>query len=564
MSVMFVKSFTGKITLAAILASASALMISCGSGEAPAAPTESDATPAADSIGEALFLDTRFSEYFAANMTGVNSPLAIGDPVVAQVQTLNGPLPGPFAGQSINCRSCHFVTEFEGVTGGGNRTYSDFTTRSPIPRTQPNGLDHTPRNSMQMVDSFTSRSGPLFLHFDGEFASGEDLVIGTMTGRNFGWMPTEYSQAIAHIAKIVREDDGSSQLAADRLDGLSYAVIFKGTDSRITSDLRLPASQRLDVTTATDAQIVNEIALCMTTYMQDLLFKRDTYGRYIGSPYDNFLRVNHLPVEPLAGQSKAAYNQELRQQVLALGNPIYITPKDGSFKYHSQPYQFGPLELQGLKIFLASAAPGATNAHAGNCAACHQAPDFSDFVFHNNGVSQEEYDAAHGAGSFMQLLVPSHAQRIANFDAYMPASPAHPNASESFRRAADPSNPAYADLGLWNVYMNPDMPNPQSNLASFVCAAGKDCSVDSGLASTIAQVKTPVLRDLEDSAPYFHNGSAPTFNDVVNHYIQMSQLARAGQMRNAPAEFAGMSLSQDDMAALVAFLQALTEDYDDT
>jgi len=561
---LFTKSLTVKIALAAFMMSALVSTTSCGSGEAPNSPTESDSTPPADSIGEALFLDTRFSEFFAANMTDVNSPLAAGDPVVAQVQTLAGPLPGPFAGQSINCRSCHFVTEFQGVTGGGNRTYADFTTRSPIPRTQPNGLDHTPRNSMQMVDSFATRSGSLFLHFDGEFASGEDLVVGTMTGRNFGWLPTQYSRAIAHIARIVREDDGSGQLAADRLDGLSYAVIFKGTDSRITSDLRLPASQRLDVSTATDAQIVNEIALCMTTYMKDLLFQRDTYGRYIGSPYDNFLRVNHLPVEPLAGETKAAYNQRLQKEVLALGSPIYITPKDGSFKYHSQPYQFGALELKGLKIFLASAAPGAANAHAGNCAACHQAPDFSDFVFHNNGVSQVEYDAANGSGAFVNLLVPSHAQRIADFDAYMPASANHPNAMEPFRRPADASNPAFADLGLWSVYMNPDIPNPQTNLAGFVCAAGKDCSVDSGLASTIAQVKTPVLRDLEDSAPYFHNGSAPTFNDVVNHYIQMSQLAQSGKMRNAPSEFANMSLSQEDLAALVAFLQSLTEDYDDT
>ena len=235
----------------------------CGSGEAPAALKEKDATPAADSIGEALFLETRFSQYFAAHMTGVNEPLAAGDPVVATVQTLNGPLPGPFAGQSINCRSCHFVTEFEGVAGAGNRTYSDFTTRSPIPRTQPNGFDHTPRNAMQMVDSFTARSGPLFLHFDGEFASGADLVIGTMTGRNFGWLPSQASEAIAHIAQIIREDDGSSQLAADRLDGLSYAVIFKGTDSRITSDILLPAAQRLDVATATDEQIVNEVAMCI-------------------------------------------------------------------------------------------------------------------------------------------------------------------------------------------------------------------------------------------------------------------------------------------------------------
>ncbi len=147
-------------------------------------------------------------------------------------------------------------------------------------------------------------------------------------------------------------------------------------------------------------QVVNEIALCMATYMKDLLFQRDKFGRYIGSPYDNFLRVNHLPQAPLAGESKAHYNLRLSQQVVALKNPIYITPSDGSFKYHAQPYQFGALELQGLKIFLASAAAGASNAHAGNCAACHQAPDFSDFVFHNSGVSQAEYDAANGSGRF--------------------------------------------------------------------------------------------------------------------------------------------------------------------
>ena len=133
----------------------------CGVGESPAARTESDATPAADSIGEALFLDTRFSEYFAANMTSVNAPLAVGDPVVQQVQTLNGPLPGPFAGQSINCRSCHFVTEFEGVQGAGNRTYADFTTRSPIPRVQ-GTFDHTPRNAMQMVDRSRPARGRCF------------------------------------------------------------------------------------------------------------------------------------------------------------------------------------------------------------------------------------------------------------------------------------------------------------------------------------------------------------------------------------------------------------------
>jgi len=104
--------------LAAILAIAG-----CSAGKAQLAPPSEGSTPAADSIGERIFLDPRFSEYFATHMTGINDPLAVGDPVLNQVDTTNGSLPGPFAGQAMNCRSCHFVTEFQGVTGGGNRTY---------------------------------------------------------------------------------------------------------------------------------------------------------------------------------------------------------------------------------------------------------------------------------------------------------------------------------------------------------------------------------------------------------------------------------------------------------
>ena len=94
--------------------------------------------------------------------------------------------------------------------------------------------------------------------------------------------------------------------------------------------------------------------------------------------------------------------------------------------------------------------------------------------FHNTGVAQEEYDSVHGAGAFMNLAVPSLADRNNNFDLYLPASANHPNASETFRRAADASHPNYADLGLWNVYQNPDMPNPQASIKSLVCATTQD------------------------------------------------------------------------------------------
>jgi hypothetical protein len=163
-------------------------MLSCGAGDAPKFPSEVESTPAEDSIGERLFLDTRFAQFFAAHRTGVNQPLPAGDPAVDLVHTTNGSLPGPFAGQSINCRSCHFVTELQGVAGAGNRTYADYATRSPLPRVL-HTFDHTPRNSMQRVGSLQPHPGPVFLHFDGEFTDPVDLVETTLTGRNFGWAP---------------------------------------------------------------------------------------------------------------------------------------------------------------------------------------------------------------------------------------------------------------------------------------------------------------------------------------------------------------------------------------
>jgi cytochrome c peroxidase len=271
-----------------------------------------------------------------------------------------------------------------------------------------------------------------------------------------------------------------------------------------------------------------------------------------------------LPVQPNAGESIPQYNQRLANIINGLSNPVWVDGSYGSFQYHGQPFAFGPTELAGLKIFLKVAnSPTDGSQHAGNCASCHQAPNFSDFAFHNTGASQEEYDSVHGAGSFVNLSIPSLGIRSSNFDLYLPASANHPNAAEPFRRAADPNNPAYADLGLWNIYLNPDIPNPQANLQSIVCAAGEDCSVDQGLGNTIARFKTPILRDLEDSSPYFHNGSKLELQDVVQFYIHSSQLARQGLLRNAPAEFRDMSLSSDDLNALVAFLLSLTEDYDD-
>ncbi len=78
-------------------------------------------------------------------------------------------------------------------------------------------------------------------------------------------------------------------------------------------------------------------------------------------------------------------------------------------------------------------------------------------------------------------------------------------------------------------------------MKSVVCATGLDCSVDQGLANTIAEFKTPTLRDSRLS-PYFHNGSKLKLEDVVEFYISSSALAQgaAEECSGGVAEYAAL------------------------
>ena len=46
-----------------------------------------------------------------------------------------------------------------------------------------------------------------------------------------------------------------------------------------------------------------------------------------------------------------------------------------------------------------------------------------------------------------------------------------------------------------------------------------------------------VLRDLEDSAPYFHNGSAARLEDVVNFYDLRFGIGLSNQQKNDLVNF---------------------------
>src|SRR5262245_30116308 len=379
---------------------------SSSSGPPPTA--QATGTPGAEqAVGERLFMETRFAQTFKAFLDAggnVNDPNA-GDPVVDSVETLGAPITSeaPFKGLSMNCRSCHFVDDVLAAPGGGMRTYTDFARRSPIPA-RADGKTHAPRNSPPLVNSALDRPGGVLFHFDAEFNSMEDLVAATFTGRNFGWLPGERAQAIAHIARVVRGDDGSFD-PSGQFDGLSYRILFTGNNADIPDEFRLPPEFRAFLRSGTDQDIFNAVVKVVAAYVNGLLFSQtEDSGAPIRSPFDVFLETNGLPQQPNPNESPIDYSRRLRTLVNVPGfAPQFMTSNpnraDGQFQFHSQPFQFGATELEGLKMFLAEpaapiASPGELAAgKIGNCIACHAAPNFTDFKLHNTGTTQKEYDS---------------------------------------------------------------------------------------------------------------------------------------------------------------------------
>jgi cytochrome c peroxidase len=513
-------------------------------------------------VGDRLFFETRFAQFFFAHSSGdVNARLEQGDRLVDGVPVVNrSSLPGPFRGRSISCRQCHLGDDFISGRPFAGRTYVDFSRRSSIPD-RGDGLLSTPRNSPSMVGFGLPREVPVLLHFDGEFATPEDLTIASFTGRNFGWLLEETAVAVAHIARVIREDNGANprHVLDQNGKGIPYRVALLGTDSSLPPYLSIPEQYRIDVLKASDQQVLEAVAKLMHAYMDSIRFGTHNTFRKSASPYDLFLQKNGLSAAPQNGETNLKYSERLLTHLQRQKSFKWVTPGDGAFKLHDQPYRFGKIELQGLEIFL-TRAQDSPKAHVGNCVMCHVPPLFTDQRLHNTGVSQAEYDGIFGKGAFAALAIPGLEERNARFDDYLPPTVNHPRATGRFRTPPAAGKPGYADLGVWNVFANPDLPKPQQALIEILCG-DKSCEPQSILPLTVGLFKTASVRDLGQSNPYFHSGAFDTVEDALQFYLTTSELAHAGKLHNGSPEIAGISIAATDIPPLAAFLRSLNEDY---
>jgi cytochrome c peroxidase len=103
--------------------------------------------------------------------------------------------------------------------------------------------------------------------------------------------------------------------------------------------------------------------------------------------------------------------------------------------------------------------------------------------------------------------------------------------------------PNFADGGFHNIGL-PSYDRANADKGRF---AIKPVAVMKGA------FKTPTLRDIALTAPYFHDGSARTLADVVEHY------RKGGSSKtDLSLNIKALDLTPDEAAAIVAFMQALT------
>jgi cytochrome c peroxidase len=375
-----------------------------------------------------------------------------------------------------SCANCHLFDE----DPQGLRPFADFFNRSWISYRKESPQRFELRNSPALFDV----AAQPHLHYDGEFASLEDLVKGTFAGRPLGWLPGEEPQAFAQLQKVVV------------------------TDTRYREEFK--KAYQLDLAKLSRAAVVNAVARAVTDFMR-------TLKSQMNSPYDQFVRVNNLDTKPALDESAQAFGQRFLAKVITLEQTQTL----------KLPQGFTPAALEGLKVFF--------NPATGNCVTCHAPPLFTDFSYHNLGISQVEYDQVHGAGKFALLAIPDAAQAL--------------RPTQQFREYPTKAKPHEVDLGHWN-YVDLKI--------SRLRRTGEND--DQFLRRMIGTVKTPGLRHLAYTYPYMHNGAYLSLEDSLNELQRLSEMARVGEVREADDELKKIRMRATDVAALITFLQTLNED----
>ena len=228
---------------------------------------------------------------------------------------------------------------------------------------------------------------------------------------------------------------------------------------------------------------------------------------------------------------------------------------------------FDAEELVGLRIFLREAAeqkPEGQAGGVGNCVACHPAPFFTDFSFHNTGVTQDEYDGVHGGGAFAALVIPSRSERAADPEAFLPPTAKHPDGTGRFRAAADGGQSRAHGPGRLEHPVQLRLPEVAGPAEEGDQARSGDASSPRTRCSTrrSAASRRPACATSATRTRTCTTARATRSRTRVGFYLGSSAQQRAGTLRNGDPALADIDLAPADVAPLAAFLRSLNEDYE--
>lgn len=109
--------------------------------------------------------------------------------------------------------------------------------------------------------------------------------------------------------------------------------------------------------------------------------------------------------------------------------------------------------------------------------------------------------------------------------------------------------------GLYNLNGSGAYPNDNTGLFDMT-----------GEARDMGRFKAPSLRNISLTAPYMHDGSIATLNDVLDHYARGGRLTETGEQsgdgRLSPFKskfVSGFELTDEEKADLIEFLSSLTD-----
>ena len=181
-----------------------------------------------------------------------------------------------------SCSSCHLYSEDPEKI----HAFTDSFARSWVPWRSNDPRRDGLRNTPTLFDVAEMAQ----LHFDGEFRSLEDLVKGTMSGRTYGWLPGEQSDAIQQIYQAVINNTES-----DNATDSSYRNQFK-------------KAYGVDLEKLNKEEVINLIARAVSDYLRTLKSTRT-------SPYDKFVQMNGLEIGPAQNETAADFAKRMLARI---------------------------------------------------------------------------------------------------------------------------------------------------------------------------------------------------------------------------------------------------------